>query len=59
MVPLCGGNIDTTPLGRVLDRGLAADHRLVNYEAVVSDRPGGMGAAVLIIEQGQDAGTER
>jgi len=34
--------IDTTTLGRVLDRGLAADSRLVNFEAVVSDRPGGI-----------------
>lgn len=42
VVPLCGGNIDTTTLGRVLERGLAADHRLVNFEAVVSDRPGGI-----------------
>ena len=42
VIPLCGGNIDTTTLGRVLDRGLAADSRLVNFEAVVSDRPGGI-----------------
>jgi threonine dehydratase len=28
VVPLCGGNIDTTVLGRVMDRGLAADNRL-------------------------------
>ena len=28
IVPLCGGNIDTTVLGRVLERGLAADNRL-------------------------------
>jgi threonine dehydratase len=28
IVPLCGGNIDTTVLGRVMDRGLAADNRL-------------------------------
>jgi hypothetical protein len=27
VVPLCGGNIDTTVLGRVLERGLAADGR--------------------------------
>jgi len=29
VVPICGGNIDTTTLGRVIDRGLAADQRLV------------------------------
>lgn len=39
---LCGGNIDTSVLGRVLDRGLAADSRLVRFGATVSDRPGGI-----------------
>lgn len=43
-VPLCGGNIDTTLLGRVIDRGLAADHRLIRFSATVSDRPGGIAA---------------
>jgi threonine dehydratase len=42
VVPLCGGNIDTTVLGRVLDRGLSADNRLCNFYATVSDRPGGI-----------------
>ena len=42
VIPLCGGNIDTTVLGRVLERGLAADHRLVDFYAEVSDRPGGI-----------------
>lgn len=41
-VPLCGGNIDTTTLGRVIDRGLAADQRLIRFSATVSDRPGGI-----------------
>lgn len=41
-VPLCGGNIDTTVLGRVLERGLAADGRLCRFTATVSDRPGGI-----------------
>lgn len=40
VVPLCGGNIDTTVLGRVIDRGLAADERLCNFTATVEDRPG-------------------
>jgi threonine dehydratase len=39
---LCGGNIDTTVLGRVIDRGLAADSRLIRFGATVSDRPGGI-----------------
>ena len=42
MVALCGGNIDTSVLGRVIDRGLAADGRLVRFVATVSDRPGGI-----------------
>lgn len=42
MLPLCGGNIDTTLLGRCLERGLAADGRLINFNVTVSDRPGGV-----------------
>lgn len=42
VVALCGGNIDTSVLGRVIDRGLAADGRLVRFVATVSDRPGGI-----------------
>jgi threonine dehydratase len=53
VVPLCGGNIDTTVLGRVLDRGLAADQRLVNFYATVSDRPGGISKlTALLADQG-------
>lgn len=53
VVPLCGGNIDTTVLGRVIDRGLAADKRLVNFYATVSDRPGGISKlTALLSEQG-------
>jgi len=42
VVPLCGGNIDTTLLGRCLERGLAADGRLITFNVTVSDRPGGI-----------------
>lgn len=42
MIPLCGGNIDTTILGRCLERGLAADGRLIKFHVTVSDRPGGI-----------------
>ena len=42
MVPLCGGNIDSTVLGRCIDRGLAADGRLCRFIVTVSDRPGGI-----------------
>ena len=41
-VPRCGGNIDTTVLGRVIERGLAADGRLLRLTVAVSDRPGGI-----------------
>jgi len=42
VVCLCGGNIDITMLGRVIDRGLAADGRLLQFDAPISDRPGGL-----------------
>jgi len=40
--PLCGGNIDVSVLGRVIDRGLAADGRLIRFSLEISDRPGGL-----------------
>lgn len=53
VVPLCGGNIDTTVLGRVLERGLAADCRLSNFYVTVSDRPGGIAnLTALLCEMG-------
>ncbi len=42
VLPLCGGNIDSTMLGRVIEHGLAADGRLCRFVAKVSDRPGGL-----------------
>ncbi|XP_050674988.1 L-threonine ammonia-lyase-like [Leptidea sinapis] len=39
---LSGGNIDTTTLARALERGMAAEGRLVKFKVTVSDRPGGM-----------------
>ncbi|VDO95372.1 unnamed protein product [Soboliphyme baturini] len=41
VVLLCGANIDTAILGRCLERGLAEDGRLINFQITVSDRPGG------------------
>lgn len=40
---MSGGNIDTTTLGRVLERGLAADGRLIKADVVVKDQAGGIG----------------
>jgi threonine dehydratase len=42
VVPLCGGNIDTNVLGRIIERGLAADGRLFRFTCNISDRPGGL-----------------
>ncbi len=39
---LCGGNIDTTVLGRSLERGLAADGRLVHFCVCLKDSPGSL-----------------
>jgi len=49
VVPLCGGNIDTPQLGRVIERGLAADGRLVRFVATVSDKPGGISELTNIL----------
>lgn len=49
VVPICGGNIDTTLLGRCLERGLAADGRLITFNVTVSDRPGGIAELARII----------
>jgi threonine dehydratase len=51
VVPLCGGNVDTPVLGRVLERALAADGRLVRFEALVSDRPGGVSALTRVLAE--------
>ena len=37
---LSGGNIDSTTLGRIIDRGLAADRRLLRFQLMVKDSPG-------------------
>ncbi|CAK4102174.1 unnamed protein product [Aphanomyces euteiches] len=53
VMPLCGGNIDTSVLGRVIERGMAADGRLVRFVATVPDRPGGIaGLATMLSDVG-------
>lgn len=42
VLTLCGGNIDPVVLGRVIEKGLAADGRLARFTATISDRPGGL-----------------
>lgn len=39
---LSGGNIDSAILGRCINRGLAAEGRMVKAKVIVSDRPGGL-----------------
>jgi len=39
---LCGGNIDPNTLSRVIEHGLMLDGRLVQFLAVIRDRPGGL-----------------
>ncbi|XP_012544440.1 L-threonine ammonia-lyase [Bombyx mori] len=39
---ISGGNIDVTILARALERGMAAEGRLVKFKVTVHDRPGGM-----------------
>jgi threonine dehydratase len=46
---LCGGNIDLTTLGRVIEKGLAMDGRLCHFTAVISDRPGGLAEFAAVV----------
>ena len=49
---LCGGNIDTTVLGRCLERGLAADGRLARFTVRLPDRAGSVaGLTKFLFEQ--------
>ena len=53
VLPLCGGNIDTSTLGRILERGLAHDGRLWRVTVTISDRPGGLARfASILAEEG-------
>ena len=49
VLTLCGGNIDTNMLGRVLDIGLVADGRLSRFTVSVLDRPGGLARLTSVI----------
>ena len=51
VLPLCGGNVDTPLLGRVLERGLVADGRIVQIATSVSDRPGGIAAFTKVLAE--------
>jgi threonine dehydratase len=51
VLTLCGGNIDTKMLGRVLDVGLVADGRLARFTVSVQDRPGGLARLTSVIAE--------
>jgi threonine dehydratase len=51
VLPLCGGNIDTNILSRVLERGLAYDGRLCRLTTTISDRPGGLARFTAVIAE--------
>ncbi|KAA3677143.1 threonine dehydratase [Paragonimus westermani] len=46
---LSGGNIDTTVLGRVIERGLAFEGRMCRFSVIVSDRPGGIAEMCCVL----------
>jgi threonine dehydratase len=46
---LCGGNIDPTMLGRVIEHSLVTDGRLCRFTAAISDRPGGLARLAQVI----------
>jgi threonine dehydratase len=46
---LGGGNIDLTVLGRVIDRGLAADGRRCRFTAKLEDRPGSLVRLLAVV----------
>lgn len=46
---LCGGNIDPTVLGRVIERALVVDGRVTQFKAIIPDRPGGLAEFTSIL----------
>ena len=51
VLTLCGGNIDTNMLGRVIDVGLVADGRLARFTVSMQDRPGGLARLTAAIAE--------
>lgn len=48
---LCGGNIDPGVLGRVIELGLVQGGRLAQFQAEISDRPGGLALLTDVIAE--------
>lgn len=52
-LPLCGGNIDTSVLGTILERGLVVDGRLHRFAVRILNRPGGLAKfTALLADEG-------
>jgi len=51
VVVLSGGNIDITVLGRVIERGLYYQHRMLRMTVLVSDKPGSLAAFLTLVAQ--------
>lgn len=49
VLALCGGNIDSTMLGRVIEVGLVADGRLCRFTVSINDRPGALARLAEVI----------
>jgi len=51
VVVLCGANIDLNILGRIIERALLKQHRLVRLGITVRDRPGGLARMLDVVAQ--------
>jgi threonine dehydratase len=49
VLTLCGGNIDLTMLGRIIEVGLVKDGRVSRFTVTISDRPGGLARLAELI----------
>jgi threonine dehydratase len=48
---LCGGNIDVNLLSRIINRGMAFDGRVFEFELVITDRPGSLESILGIFRE--------
>ena len=51
VILVSGGNIDSTLVGRIIDRGLRKIGRRVRFSVVISDRPGSLAKITTVIAQ--------
>ena len=51
VVVFCGGNIDPNVLGRVIEKGLVAEGRLIRFTATASDRPGSLAKLARVLAE--------